>query len=502
MLRRVLLLGSLLASSNAVSLKHHGASEQGSSQLSETVSCTQLSATFGSAFHYPDNDQNFTIWDAKQQEVHPACRVEPSDANDVARVLDILVHHWCNFAVKGGGHSRHRDDSNSVAGVTIDLDRMNNVEVSTDGTKARVGGGATTAKVYRDLDSHGLSFVGGRVGTVGVGGFTLGGGTSPFSNKYGLSLDNVFEYEVVLANGTITTVSDDDHPDLYFALRGGGNNFGIVTAFTVRTFPQGPVFTAATSYHNNQSEQVLDQVYDLWTGDDLSSDVEMAYDFYYAYSPQNDDFTLMGNQRYAKPIMNPPVFSNINEITPLTRSPRIATMGNMTGSPEPMGVTRNLFATLSVRPSRPFLTQALKIFSEEVKKIKSVKGLTPNFICYPIQKNAIKAMKQRGGNALGIDTDGPLFLILISTAWTDASGDAAVNSMTENTVQRVKSAAEKLGVANRYRYINYASAAQTDEVFPGYGGENMQRLKQIQMAVDPKGVFTSKGLWRGFRKLL
>jgi FAD/FMN-containing dehydrogenase len=74
--------------------------------------------------------------------------------------------------------------------------------------------------------------------------------------------------------------------------------------------------------------------------------------------------------------------------------------------------------------------------------------------------------------------------------------------MTENTIQKLTSAAEKLGVANRYRYINYASAAQTDEVFPGYGGENMQRLKQIQMAVDPKGVFTSKGLWRGFRKLL
>jgi hypothetical protein len=62
-----------------------------------------------------------------------------------------------------------------------------------------------------------------------------------------------------------------------------------------------------------------------------------------------------------------------------------------------------------VLPSRPFLTQALEIFSEEVRKIKYVEGLTPNFICYPIQKNAIAAMKQRGGNALGIDTDGPLF---------------------------------------------------------------------------------------------
>jgi FAD/FMN-containing dehydrogenase len=83
-----------------------------------------------------------------------------------------------------------------VAGITIDLDRMNTVEISTDGNKARIGGGATTAKVYHDLDSHGLSFVGGRVGAVGVGGFTLGGGTSPFSNKYGLSFNNVFEYEV------------------------------------------------------------------------------------------------------------------------------------------------------------------------------------------------------------------------------------------------------------------------------------------------------------------
>jgi hypothetical protein len=86
-------------------------------------------------------------------------------------------------------------------------------------------------------------------------------------------------------------------------------------------------------------------------------------------------------------------------------------------------------------------------------------------------------------------------------AWTNASGDAAVSSMAENTARRVNSAAEKLGVADRYRYINYASKAQTDEVFPGYGEKNMQRLKQIQKAVDAKGVFTSKGLWRGFRKL-
>lgn len=90
---------------------------------------------------------------------------------------------------------------------------------------------------------------------------------------------------------------------------------------------------------------------------------------------------------------------------------------------------------------------------------------------------------------------------MLSTAWTDASSDAAVNSMTEVTVQKVKALAEKLGVANRYCYINYASKAQTDEIFPGYGDQNLKKLKQIQKAVDPQGVFTSKGLWTGFRKL-
>ena len=111
-------------------------------------------------------------------------------------MLDILVHHWCYFSVKGGGHSRNPGDSNSVGGVTVDLNRMIQVDILDPGDRARVGGGATSYHVYEALDAHNLSFVGGRVGTVGVGGFTLGGGTSPFSGKYGWALDNVYEYEV------------------------------------------------------------------------------------------------------------------------------------------------------------------------------------------------------------------------------------------------------------------------------------------------------------------
>lgn len=98
--------------------------------------------------------------------------------------------------MKGGGHSRSPGDSNSIDGVTVDLNRLSSVHLADDKASARVGGGATSAQTYRALEPYNVSFVGGRVGQVGVGGFTLGGGTYPFANKYGWALDNVYEYEV------------------------------------------------------------------------------------------------------------------------------------------------------------------------------------------------------------------------------------------------------------------------------------------------------------------
>lgn len=134
--------------------------------------------------------------------------------------------------------------------------------------------------------------------------------------------------------------------------------------------------------------------------------------------------------------------------------------------------------------------------------IKHVTGLAPNFICYPIPTNAIDFMKRRGGNALGIDLDQPLFLILVSTGWSNATDDTAVENMTRIIVERIRSAARRAEVAHPYLYINYAAAGRADEVFAGYGEKNLERLRETQRAVDPDGVFTANGLWRGFMKLI
>ncbi|KAM5353497.1 hypothetical protein ACJ41O_000147 [Fusarium nematophilum] len=275
--------------------------------------CKLLQYKFGStALHYYSKD-NTTFWDAKQQEVEYACRVEPADTADVATVLGILSDTWCNFAVKCGGHSRDPDFSNSVGGVTVDLNRLHQVEIADDGSYARIGGGTLTAQAYEALGARNLSFVGGRVGTVGVGGFATGGGTSPLSARHGWALDNIYEYELVLPNATVVTVNEGQNPELYWALRGaGGGNFGIVTAFVVRTFPQGPLFTARRSWNETYMDRAVDEAYNLWTVHD--NDTNISLDTYFGYAQASDSFTLAGTQRYLEPIRNPPVFASMNQV--------------------------------------------------------------------------------------------------------------------------------------------------------------------------------------------
>ena len=114
-------------------------------------------------------------WDARQNNEIPACRVEPTTAEEVAAVLRTLVKEQCKFAVRSGGHSRDAGSSNVDGGVTIDLARMKNVEIAEDKKTARIGAGARWVDAYTAVEKENLMVVGGRVADVGVGGLTLGG---------------------------------------------------------------------------------------------------------------------------------------------------------------------------------------------------------------------------------------------------------------------------------------------------------------------------------------
>jgi FAD/FMN-containing dehydrogenase len=187
----------------------------------------------------------------------PDTVVSCATTDDVVAAVKRARDEDLRLAVRGGGHSI-AGLSTIDGGILIDLAPMNGVEVDPERKLAKVGGGALWSDVDNATQEHGLATPGGVVSDTGVAGLTLGGGYGWLRRKHGLSSDNVVEAEVVTADGSVLTASEHENPDLYWAIRGGGGNFGIVTSFTFALHPVGPeVAFSATFYPIEEYAQVL-----------------------------------------------------------------------------------------------------------------------------------------------------------------------------------------------------------------------------------------------------
>ena len=170
----------------------------------------------------------------------PAVVVRPLDENDVAAVLTLARRHGLPVAVRSGGHSAVGYGSVD-GGVVIDVRELAAVEIDAPGRTAWVGAGATAGQVSVAAAQHGLAVGFGDTGSVGVAGITLGGGVGYLSRAQGLTIDNLLAADVVLADGRTVRADATSHPDLFWALRGGGGNFGVVTRLQLRLHPVGEV---------------------------------------------------------------------------------------------------------------------------------------------------------------------------------------------------------------------------------------------------------------------
>lgn len=187
---------------------------------------------------------------------HPALIVRATDVADVIASVNFARERGLLLAIRGGGHNGPGlgtcDD-----GLVLDLGQMNGIRVDPEARTARVEGGATLGALHHATHAFGLATPSGIVSTTGVGGITLGGGLGYLTRGYGLAIDNLLEVDMVLADGSFVTADADRHPDLFWAVRGGGGNFGVVTSFLFRLHPIGTVYGGPMLWEMEHATDVL-----------------------------------------------------------------------------------------------------------------------------------------------------------------------------------------------------------------------------------------------------
>ena len=225
--------------------------------LEESIAKDLKGSTRGEVLLPGDNgyEEARKIWNGMIDR-HPALIIRCHGASDVIKAVKFARQHGLVVSVKGGGHNVAGNAVNDH-GMMIDLSKMRSVRIDPINRRARVEPGATWREFDLEAQTFGLATTGGLVSSTGVAGFTLGGGIGWLVRKYGLSLDNLISVDLITAEGELVTASMEENQDLFWGVRGGGGNFGIVSSFEFRLHPVGPMVMSGLIFHRSSEAKGL-----------------------------------------------------------------------------------------------------------------------------------------------------------------------------------------------------------------------------------------------------
>ncbi|CAO2647390.1 Nn.00g083120.m01.CDS01 [Neocucurbitaria sp. VM-36] len=458
-----------------------------------SIACTSLNVIYGSQKLLSEGTSPYDAftngyWSAQQGTVNPRCVFKPTNTIEVSSLVLLSRLTQCPFAVKGGGHAAFAGASSIDGGITVSMENFKKVAVSSDKKFADIGPGNRWVDVYTTLDKFGVGVVGGRMSPVGVPGLLLGGGISFFSNKLGWACDNIASYEVVTASGLVVVASANQYPDLYWALRGGGNNFGIITNFKLNAFPLGKMWGGQRIYTENNFPAVLDAIYKFATVTS-SQDTDAAQIVSFGNIAQLGKIAIV-QMHYARPVANASVFDDLNAIQHVQSNTNISTLADLTIKMNE-GAADGLRQTqwdVSFKVNRELFTFLINTFYTNLPSVQNLASAFPTISIQAITAGQLKGMQKNGGNALGLDASkGPYFVMNMSSRWSNAADDVAILKFFSTVIKQVKAEAQKKGLDNAYIYMNYAS--QFQDPIASYGAANVRKLKKVSAKYDPHGVF-------------
>jgi FAD/FMN-containing dehydrogenase len=428
----------------------------------------------------PGYHESRTIWNAMIDR-RPGLIARCADASDVARTVRFAREHGLLLAVRGGGHNIA---GNAVCegGVMIDLSLMKAVRVDSAARTARVEGGATLADFDREAQASGLATPLGINSTTGVAGLTLGGGFGWLSRRFGLTIDNLLSAEVVTARGDVVQASNDQNPDLFWAIRGGGGNFGVVTSFEFQLHPVGPEVLSGLIIHPL----------------DAAGEVLRFYRDFLPTTPE--EFVCWFVMRKAPPLPFLPAEWHGREIlalavcysgSNLAEGERVAAPLRAFGKPIADVVAPHPYTAWQTILD-PLLTPGVRNYwkSHDFREVSDglIDALIEHARTLPDPSTEI-AFAQLGGAVSRVANEATAyghrdgqFVLNVHGRWDDRAKDAACIGWARKLFQ----AAAPFATGNVY--VNFLTQEEGDRIRAAYG-PNYDRLGKIKNQYDPGNLF-------------
>ena len=284
--------------------------------------------------------------------------------------------------------------------------------------------------------------------------------------------------------------NDKTNRDLFIALKGGSNNFGVVTRFDLPTFKQGQMWGGGIYYSPSVYPQLVQAFSDFAAS---SSPDELAH-IIVATSWSAGAETGVSNIYYARPVAEPPSLRPFTALQPqIFKSIRVDSLLGFAKEQSAFSTdgARQLYFTTSFRLDVPLMLEARELWLDTLKTIQDVPGLMLSLVFQPLTKGILFHSAQRGGNALGLTpNDGPLVITLLNSVHTNRVDDDRVVNVVLGLIDAIEAAAARRGKAARYRFTNYAYKNQ--RVFEGYGSKSVAALQAVSRKYDPNGFFQTR----------
>ena len=412
----------------------------------------------------------------------PALIVQPVDDEEVVRAVNFGREHGLLLAVRGGGHNV-AGFGTCDGGLVIDLSRMKGITVELKGQTARAQGGLTWGEFDKATQVHGLATTGGLVSTTGVAGFTLGGGIGWLMRKYGLAADNLLSAEVVTAQGQRLKASPQENADLYWGLRGGGGNFGVVTSFEYQLYPLGPSVLGGALFYPLEQAQELLSIYRRWSQtlpEELTSMVAFLTAPPEPFVPQ----ALVGSKMIAIALCYAgEVEQGQAWVKPLrlALSPAIDLVG-----PIPYTALQGMFDASAPRGIRSYWKSEYlaDIPDDFVQVVVEYFGKTPSPFTAVHLQHLGGAIQRKSADETAFTHREAKYVMNIIGEWPEASRDIENTAWVRGLWQAVQP------FASGAVYLNFMDNNEGEaRIRAAYGEAKFARLAQLKKKYDPGNLF-------------